>query len=204
VIDLLSDCSYWLLKTSIKATIVVALIWLIQILLRNRLPAKWHYALWFLLIARLLIPLEIPTPLSIFNWTPDVEYYAQQMDGITLNGGNERTPLEPVISSTLMQTSLSPVTYLQQPQDQPLLTLKKTLALIWLSGALVILIYALRMNLKLWLRVRASITVKDAVLENLLHSCRRRLGIKRSIRLCYLSDIKTPFWYGIITPLINL
>jgi beta-lactamase regulating signal transducer with metallopeptidase domain len=128
VIDLLIDCSYWLLKTSLKATVVIALIWLIQILLHNRLPAKWHYALWFLLIARLLIPLEIPTPLSIFNWTPDVEYYAYQLDEMTSKNGNDTAMPEAAISPILMQTSLSPVTYLQQPQDQPFLTLKEILA----------------------------------------------------------------------------
>jgi beta-lactamase regulating signal transducer with metallopeptidase domain len=204
VIELLSDCSYWLLKTSVKATIVIALIWLIQILLRNRLPAKWHYALWFLLIARLLIPFDLATPLSIFNWTPDVEYYAHQLDGVTFQNGNEKTAAETAISPTLMNTSLSPVTYLQQPQTQQLHTIKETLALIWLAGALVFLLYALWMNLVLWRRVRSALPLRDTAMEKLVDTCCKRLGIRRSIRLCSLADIKTPFWYGIITPRIIL
>ena len=64
-----TDFLKWLLVTSFKATIVIALIMIIRLVLHDRLPAKWHHALWFLLILRLVLPLEMPSPFSIFNMT---------------------------------------------------------------------------------------------------------------------------------------
>jgi bla regulator protein BlaR1 len=65
--DHLGSLMTWLFSTSVKAVVVVALILLVQFLFRKKLAAKWLYALWFLLIIRLITPFDIPSPTSIYN-----------------------------------------------------------------------------------------------------------------------------------------
>ena len=53
----------WLLETTIMASILVGFILCVKVLLRNQLTARWHYALWLILIVRLILP-----------WSPDSSY----------------------------------------------------------------------------------------------------------------------------------
>ena len=46
----------WLLKTSFQASLLIGLILLLQILLRSRLPVRWRYSLWLVLLIRLALP----------------------------------------------------------------------------------------------------------------------------------------------------
>lgn len=57
----------WLLKSSGQAAVLVVLVLAVQWLLRRKLSPRWRYALWWLVVARLLMPVSVPGPVSIFN-----------------------------------------------------------------------------------------------------------------------------------------
>jgi bla regulator protein BlaR1 len=57
----------WLLRSTVQASMVICLILLIQALLRNRLTARWHYALWLILVVRMILPWAPQSRCSIFN-----------------------------------------------------------------------------------------------------------------------------------------
>jgi hypothetical protein len=56
-----------LLIASVQAALMVPLILLIQWLLRNHLSARWRHAFWWLVVLRLVCPVSLPSPVSIFN-----------------------------------------------------------------------------------------------------------------------------------------
>lgn len=64
-------------QTSLKASLIICLILLIKYLLQNRLPARWHYFLWFLLIVRLILPWAPQSALSAYNLTKMLPSKAQ-------------------------------------------------------------------------------------------------------------------------------
>ena len=57
----------WVLRTSAQASLLICLILVVQAALRRKLAPKWHYALWFLLIARLAMPWAPESGFSLFN-----------------------------------------------------------------------------------------------------------------------------------------
>jgi hypothetical protein len=57
----------WLFRSTVQAGIVVCLILLIQAAMRNRLAARWHYALWLILVVRMVLPWAPQRRFSIFN-----------------------------------------------------------------------------------------------------------------------------------------
>ncbi len=66
-----ADLEVWvngLLNASLQAALLVPVILLIQWLLRGRLAARWRHALWWLLLARLVLPVSIASPFSLFNY----------------------------------------------------------------------------------------------------------------------------------------
>ena len=68
-INLLSF-SEWLLKTTIQGSVLICLILLVKMVLRDRLPIRWHYWLWLLLLVRIFLPWAPKSKLSIFNFIP--------------------------------------------------------------------------------------------------------------------------------------
>lgn len=60
----------WLWRASWQASVLVLLVLIAQSVFRSRLTAKWRHALWFLVLARLMLPVVPQSPLSIFNYTP--------------------------------------------------------------------------------------------------------------------------------------
>ena len=66
----LSPFLEWLVKTTIEGSVLIALILLVKVILRERLPVRWHYWLWILLLIRLVTPWAPKTKLSAFNFIP--------------------------------------------------------------------------------------------------------------------------------------
>ncbi|MBL9127614.1 MAG: M48 family metalloprotease [Verrucomicrobiales bacterium] len=57
----------WLLRASWQAAVLAVLVLLIQRVFGSRLTPAWRFRLWFVVIARLLLPVQIPSPSSVFN-----------------------------------------------------------------------------------------------------------------------------------------
>jgi beta-lactamase regulating signal transducer with metallopeptidase domain len=60
----------WLLEASWQASILAALVVLLQLALRGRLNPRWRHALWLLVIARLILPVLPESALSLFQFAP--------------------------------------------------------------------------------------------------------------------------------------
>jgi len=63
----LSALTGWLVKVSGQASLVIGLVLLAQWLGRKHLPPRVRYALWLLVVARLLLPVSLESGFSIFN-----------------------------------------------------------------------------------------------------------------------------------------
>ena len=57
----------WLLKATLQGSLLVCLIVLIKMIFRERLPARWHYALWLVLLLRLALPWAPQSRISIYS-----------------------------------------------------------------------------------------------------------------------------------------
>ncbi|MCX5646449.1 MAG: hypothetical protein NTZ17_17480 [Phycisphaerae bacterium] len=60
----------WLLKATLQGSLLVCLIMLIKGILRERLPARWHYCLWLVLLLRLALPWAPQSRISIYGLIP--------------------------------------------------------------------------------------------------------------------------------------
>jgi bla regulator protein BlaR1 len=58
----------WTLKTSLQASVLIALVWLIQFALGKWLMPRWRYALGLLVLLRLVLPAVPASNFSIFNF----------------------------------------------------------------------------------------------------------------------------------------
>ena len=65
----------WLLRTTLQAALLSCLILIVQLILRGRLPIRWHYCLWLLLLVRMATPWLPESKVSIFNLVPPEKFY---------------------------------------------------------------------------------------------------------------------------------
>jgi len=205
ILDNIVNFVTWLFYTSLKATIVIALILIAQIIFRKRLSAKWQHALWFLLIARLLIPVDIPMPFSVFNLTRNVEPVITPLGS---SRGESTEISKSSASSTALNTSFSgypPITVSDvRIIPSPKVTWSQIAGMGWVMVTFALLIYTLSVNLALRRRIHKAEDLSDPELVNILNGCKKRLGIQQNIQLVSMKNITSPFWYGIVKPKIIL
>ena len=57
------------LKTSLTAGIIAAILLIIRLVAGKKLPKRFCYAMWGLVLLRLILPVSLPSPVSIFTYT---------------------------------------------------------------------------------------------------------------------------------------
>ena len=57
----------WLLNHSLQAGMLVLLVLAVQWIFRRQLASRWRFALWWIVLARLLLPFSPESALSLFN-----------------------------------------------------------------------------------------------------------------------------------------
>jgi len=198
----------WVIKSSIMASIFVVLILLVKYILRNKLDAKWQYAIWMLLIIRLLIPYDIQSPWSIYSLIPN-NSVTIPVNQASIGTSDNKSPISNIsgeeIQLTNDQSSLNKQT--NTKADGPIskaLSYGRMLAILWLAGVLILAIITVATNLRFYLLVRRKPLQQTSVMFNLMQECARKIGIRKSLPIICMNGIHTPCLYGIISPKLLL
>ena len=65
--EFLPEAWRWVLEATLQAYVIVAVIRVLQLALGKRLAPRWHYALWLVLLARMVMPWAPESSVSLFN-----------------------------------------------------------------------------------------------------------------------------------------
>ncbi|MCI0494015.1 WG repeat-containing protein [candidate division KSB1 bacterium] len=184
----------WLFEASLKASILIALILIIQLLLRRKMPARWQHGIWFLVIVRLISPFDIESQFSLFNLMPAKNIQSLKMDNLQAGFSLEHS------SSTNfdippMSAQFTPVTTPDQPNFN--LSIRELLSMIWLSGSVILLLFTFISNFKLWRRIRSHSFTTNPFLLQMLEQCKKQMNITGPIKLVEMDGIRIPVLFGI-------
>ncbi|HEY6225961.1 MAG TPA: M56 family metallopeptidase [Verrucomicrobiae bacterium] len=181
---LASDFFHWLWRNSWQAAALVILILGAQTLLRHRLSPAVRCALWVLLIARLLWPVSLQSPVSIFNVLPA----AQPIRVETTT---------PVQTAAIHESATTPV---------PLQNLnwKKILGAVWFVGAALLFSIIAINTFKLWRRIRRERPLTDSAILDLLEDCKASMRIHTPLTVIESRQIDAPSLHGFVRPRLLL
>lgn len=160
-------------RVTIGAWITAGAIIFLRLLFRRHLSARWKYALWLLLLVRLLLPVLPESPTSVMNLAATSKVSAP----VSIVTEPEKT-LDDGAATILSE---------QIAQTTPTRTLgtQQILGILWLSGMVLCgAVYGM-MALKTALRLRHMVPITSPALQNRCQQLCRELGIHQSIRLCY-------------------
>jgi len=207
----------WLLRSTVQAGIVVCLILLIQGSLRNRLTARWHYALWLILVVRMVLPWAPQSRFSIYNLAA---WEAGSKVPANVTSEPDAEPAKPPGESpaTRLATVGQELTGTTERQDRDLPApigtsrvladssphtvsgLSGVLPFIWLAGALLLGGYIIICNLRLWRAASVECPSTDKETLELLEECRAAIGLRTIVTLVPSETVNTPILLGFVRP----
>ena len=159
----------WFVSSAVLAAVLIGA----HYLLRGKISARLQYALWLVLLVRLLLPLSVgKTALSVANLLPEAEPAAviQAEPAAVPPAQAARTP-EPSAPAAPVQTPAQPVqrpasmpaqagTDSAEPEksaQKPVVSVRKILIFVWASGAVLLGLWFLFCNLRYGRQLRAGV-----------------------------------------------
>ena len=181
----------WVVSSCILILVVIAL----RYLLRGRISLRLQYALWLLVLARLLIPVSFGSTdisvMSVVEKAPAVQAVESVREVDTIwqahDGSVEGYPAGPLMPDTPVTVAPS-VTNDQFSRMESALTLRKLLLPVWRCGAAVTLLVFLSANLRFAGRLR---------------KIRRPLAVEGAALPVYVAEERAvPCLFGLFRPAI--
>lgn len=174
------------LNMSITASIAILVVLLARIILLKRAPKIFSYALWAVVLFRLLCPMSLPSPFSLMGLFQAPTTETGQIEYVSLNVlDTEKTATTSDVStSDSNQTTDNPVNPSEITAAGSVGLLVSIGSIVWICGAAVMLMFNILQLIRLRRQLTGSIPLNDNI---------------------YIADyISTPFVMGLIHPKIYL
>ena len=166
----------WLLRNSAHAAVLGLALWLLELTVLRRLPPRWRYLLWLLVVARLLLPIAPESRLSLFNLVDLAPTSLATVAGQLLG-----LPSPVVLPSPEAPNPLT---------DTPFWFVW-ALAL-WLPGALVLAFFVGRDHHRLQSALNCTRPTTDPAMLGLLLQSRAVMKVRRTVELVETPMITSP------------
>lgn len=182
-----------LLQMSFTGAILIIVIVVIRAIAIHHLPKNTFSVLWLLAIVRLLCPISVPSPLSIYSLI--TRNISDKEISDTVAYENQQTIFPVVTEETYNNYIIS-----DAPQELPTESSVSIWAVIWFIGMLLFVGLFLVSYLRCRREFRTSLLVKNIFIAEWLD----KHHLKRKIEVRQFSGISTPMTYGLFQPVILL
>lgn len=193
----------------IQSSILIALLLVIDFLLRKRIRATLRYWIWMLVFIKLILPPTLSLPTGVGYWLHGRLIATLEIsEDLPATSNLEPTAVSateipmPAVETALIpsqETILEPVAPTTIVITRP--TWKGIVFLLWLCGISALSILLLK-RIRFARRLIAESTPAEQILLETLNQCRNELGITRSIQLRLSTGTPSPAACGLLKPVI--
>jgi len=200
-------------STFIQSSLLIALLYLIDLLVRNYSRAIFRYTIWMLVFIKLVLPPSLCLPTGIGYWCGELLSSRQLLPRTALEP-NPDVSARPVAPEGLptQDLSLGPSFRSPLPAGTPNaatptvsrfepVTWQAIIFVLWLIGVVVLSVLLIQR----WFFVRGLIAQSNSAagqLVDMLNQCRRKICIHRDVRLRLSSNTSSPAVCGFLNPVI--
>jgi beta-lactamase regulating signal transducer with metallopeptidase domain len=179
----------WLLDATLKGSVLIVLIALVQRLIARRVDAKWRHALWLIVLLRLALPAAPSSDWSLFNLLPAHSTIPLRIHVETA------PPLEIASLRTIETMDVIP----------PIARIGgwRWLAALWIVGVIALLLRALIATFRVHIALKREALHSGTTLD-VVEDAKRRLGIRRDVRVVETGIVKAPALHGLFRPTLLL
>ena len=172
--------------------------------------------MWLLLLVRMLIPFEVETPVSVYNYVPAppedssyMPYLEQHWIPIPFYGNVPDASPAAVPDTT--DISNKPLNNRHDNREGKVantsgfnLSFGMALFFLWITGVLAFGIATIYKNCRFWLIVRREQRVTDKDILDLFSECKSTLGMQKKVEIIVTNSVKSPAIFGYFRPQILL
>ncbi len=179
----------WLVQATVKGSAAIVLIAAAYVVIGRRVPARWWYALWLVVVLRLVVPIAPSSPWSLFNLVP-------MRPGLRLQ-------LRGAAGQMLFDSAPGGLPFIGVPWW---IASWRWLALVWLAGFTVMLLRVFFATIRMQSLVLRALESGGAtpVAWRLVEEGRRQLGIRREVTVVESPLIDAPALHGVLNPTLLL
>lgn len=176
-----------------QSSLLIGLFFALERMLRRKVRAAVRYALWLVVLAKLLLPPSLALPTGLSWWLrPAPPAPKPRAGSVIVRYGPEIAPSFPVDNPVVLPAPTRPAL---------------SAAAVGLTTASAVSLGLLAWMLLRWRKVARRLQsgiVPPAWLEALLDEARRAAGLRRPVRLRLLEEPVSPAVYGLLQPTIVL
>ncbi len=203
----------WIGRVSLQASVLVGLVLLLQWLWRDHLAPRWRYALWWLVVIRLMIPISFESSLSIFNFTrlmptalpkahlasgrePGQDHPRQVRGRGPEPARNSSAPL-PVAQAETARPITPPAMSAPSAGPSKTWSVREWLGMLWLAG---IIGLGSRLSLAILVlcrQLRRGRQIRDPKVLALVEECRRLMKLRQQLELIETPIVQGPALFGV-------
>jgi beta-lactamase regulating signal transducer with metallopeptidase domain/Tol biopolymer transport system component len=196
----------------IQVTVLIIVLFVIDLLLRKRVRSVFRYCLWLLVLVKLVLPPTISLPTGIGYWASgtlpisfevsdlaeDIDYFGDMPTGLLSEDGLPRETSEIERADNAASPS-APTTHHMPISAR--ITWRTALFLLWLFGVCVFLVLLGR-RARYVRDLLAASSPADEGTERLLEQCCRQIGWRRRVGLRLTDAIPSPAVCGFYKPTV--
>ncbi len=209
------------LRMLIQSSILIVVIFIIDLLLRKRIKAVLRYCLWLLVFVKLVTPTTLSLPTGIGYWLSDLlpaksapsEVVQSVTSAAAENAGQDGRFKEPLVQPQFgflnggvephpAYTVETDGSVSLQPSVPPIST-QGIIFLAWLVGELILIALLLQRTLFVRRIIAQSKPAESRLHEILSDSC-QKIGIRKKIELKVSKSLLSPAACGLLKPAIIL
>ena len=193
--DALEAFTAWLWQSSWQATVLAGVIFLVQYGCRRRLPPQFVYALWLLLLVKLMLPVAPASRFSMFQFFQFERWAAR---------AESAAPLAYITSSPFSPAPAQNPARVGAPPQKHAIPLTVFLQALWLGGAVLLLARTLFTSARLFSQARAQRPLVDEAMLDLLENCKIEMRVHAPISIVVTGDAQSPALLGYLRPRLLL
>ncbi|NBI84150.1 M56 family metallopeptidase [Clostridiaceae bacterium] len=181
-----------MLKMSLSGAVLVCVVAIVRSLAIHRLPKRALLALWWMALARLLLPVSLPSPVSVYTLLEVRDYVVSE----TYVAPAPALPAAPEALPAVSQGNAVSSPGALAPSPGAVARLQ----LVWAVGSVGCALFFALASVRCRREFRTSLPVADRAVQEWLagHPLRRPVEVRTSDR------ISAPLTYGILRPVILL
>ncbi len=201
-----------LFEVTVYSAVIFVFIWIFRLLLKKHVSPAMLYFAWFLLIARLLIPVTMPSGFSFFvipagqteetltqneasppdsDGNAETNAYVPEADGFALSAENAAQPVKNAAAETsaLKETAQSGVSW------------ETALVFLWLAGAAAMLAQTAVSSVRLKKRLKNASPI-PLEWKEIAEGLKAKLDLRRGIRMVMVTGFPSPALSAGLKPVI--
>ena len=172
---------YYIVLASILGSVVGIIIYILKSTLLRKLPAKWQYILWFVMIFKLIFPKGPESKISIFN---------------QMNTAGKISEAE------LLKIAQKPIHIGESIQHTKVYGFTEILPYIWIAGFIITLLWIITSFIILKIKIKSSSSSPSDITEEILNRCSEIAGVRKKIKIVVQNHIHSTALYGFFKPKI--